>query len=940
MDNVTLSHIRQIIQASQQGKLVVFIGSGISANSGVPTWNTLIKKMKEEMPEHTSDETDYLKIAQLYKELRGEKEYLARLKEILRYGKIAPNELHKSILDLNPCHIITTNYDNLLEQACSLYNKQYYVVCKDDDLPNNNGEKMLIKMHGDFDIGNIVLTENDYFDYSTNFPLIRAFVISLFASKVVLFVGFSFSDINLKYILRQVKNVLHDKMQKAYLITSEEPNPLIENYYNKKGVCIVSHLTESTIDASDKSEVLKTSLRTLLEHDPYNADIIDLAMSFWEEYSDQVSFLGKYLRYIIPQKRRKGFWLNAGELSLPSYYEPLFKQHLSSTENIRKLREKYGDKINKLLVHILNNEISSIEDINLLKLDPKALDYHKTIYGDPALESLYKLDLIGLCEWLREHQEDIPTCSKKDLRVPYILYKTGRFFESYVRFKELAPLMWKSQKYFLYFVCLYNMKTLARILNSPLNSKPYIASEQMLSQVEDIDLQKILMELPLNDALKQLLNELFSFQYVTDIYLKSIKLKQQIAEHRKLAENGGTSFNDNVGQLLYTYHCFFDFGNENYIIHDVYTECQTLHAIVCEGIIDSIMIRDENHPQSKLTMLPGNIIKLFLFSVQTQDLQKILKSHATKKIPASKDFKDELISIVENLGRSITDKPYLKYYEVTERKTIVDVIERIILLCTYIEEPPILPQIYPILNGFNEFFRKNYHETYLTNFIRQQKPSAENAITLINHIKNNVSIYDCDDIASLIAFLSDIASDAGLTLDITSVKQLSCYNNTSYVSSFYKVVDNNVKKDILEQVVLNAKTLYDYVMAEMYSGAHLLTSDIIDKFKNSISTSNPKYFWTEETTCHVLVQFIQKEEYSYLKESVEKLAMGNDCLRFILSPLTFNDTAMIQSTWLQYCSDDDLQSLLKKEEIRNLAKDFCSKYNWDTHFKDRVWRLM
>jgi len=40
-------------------------------------------------------------------------------------------------------------------------------------LPANQGEKMLIKMHGDFDEGNIVLTENDYFDYSRNFPLIR-----------------------------------------------------------------------------------------------------------------------------------------------------------------------------------------------------------------------------------------------------------------------------------------------------------------------------------------------------------------------------------------------------------------------------------------------------------------------------------------------------------------------------------------------------------------------------------------------------------------------------------------------------------------------------------------------------------------------------------------------------------------------------------------------
>ena len=48
-------------------------------------------------------------------------------------------------------------------------------------------------MHGDYETDNIVLTENDYYNYPNNFPLIRSFVQSLFASKLILFVGFSFT---------------------------------------------------------------------------------------------------------------------------------------------------------------------------------------------------------------------------------------------------------------------------------------------------------------------------------------------------------------------------------------------------------------------------------------------------------------------------------------------------------------------------------------------------------------------------------------------------------------------------------------------------------------------------------------------------------------------------------------------------------------------------
>ena len=72
-------------------------------------------------------------------------------------------------------------------------------------IPNTH---IIVKMHGDYSKGNIVLAEEDYYDYSRNFPLLRAFVLSLLASKTVLFIGFSFNDINLKDILREIQTVL------------------------------------------------------------------------------------------------------------------------------------------------------------------------------------------------------------------------------------------------------------------------------------------------------------------------------------------------------------------------------------------------------------------------------------------------------------------------------------------------------------------------------------------------------------------------------------------------------------------------------------------------------------------------------------------------------------------------------------------------------------
>lgn len=51
MENIQTSNILHIQEASKQSKLVIFVGAGVSANSGVPMWNELIHELKNELPE-------------------------------------------------------------------------------------------------------------------------------------------------------------------------------------------------------------------------------------------------------------------------------------------------------------------------------------------------------------------------------------------------------------------------------------------------------------------------------------------------------------------------------------------------------------------------------------------------------------------------------------------------------------------------------------------------------------------------------------------------------------------------------------------------------------------------------------------------------------------------------------------------------------------------
>lgn len=123
-------------------------------------------------------------------------------------------------------YIITTNYDTLIEDEI----KNLQIVSKDEDLPYTNSNRMLIKMHGDFENKNIVLKKSDYDNYEKNFQLISTLVKGLFTTNTVLFIGYSYSDTNVQQIMNWIKEILKEKTRKAFLVEfTNEDNKEEEN---------------------------------------------------------------------------------------------------------------------------------------------------------------------------------------------------------------------------------------------------------------------------------------------------------------------------------------------------------------------------------------------------------------------------------------------------------------------------------------------------------------------------------------------------------------------------------------------------------------------------------------------------------------------------------------------------------------------------------------
>lgn len=242
--------LNEIIEASRNNKLVFFIGAGFSKFSEtelvkIPSWYELIRELKADL--NISEEQDFLKVAQLYFLKYGLHSYVNKVKSSIR--ELDPSDFHKKIFDLNPHYIITTNWDNLIEKTSKSMGLAYDVISSDTDLAHSQLDKKIIKMHGDFGQHNFVFKEDDYLQYSQNFPLIESYIKGIFSTHTIVFLGYSYSDYNLKQIVSWIRNISKATPQKYLLQDTYED--VQAQYLRNHGIFSLSPLLPLSINVKE-----------------------------------------------------------------------------------------------------------------------------------------------------------------------------------------------------------------------------------------------------------------------------------------------------------------------------------------------------------------------------------------------------------------------------------------------------------------------------------------------------------------------------------------------------------------------------------------------------------------------------------------------------------------------------------------------------------------
>jgi len=215
-----------LAQAIQAGECVLFIGSGLSSGAGLPGWQALVGKMAAEMglTQAAQGSTDYfLDVAQLYRDRASGRERLAALIRAEFGGTRAkPTLAHYLLMGLGVRHVITTNYDTLLERALTALRRDPIKVVKEEDVARTGetGAHFVVKFHGDAEAAEsaVVLSRTDYDHFFRDRPAMASLLEGLLLNQTFLFVGYSLSDPNFKQIYARVARILKASKRTAYAV--------------------------------------------------------------------------------------------------------------------------------------------------------------------------------------------------------------------------------------------------------------------------------------------------------------------------------------------------------------------------------------------------------------------------------------------------------------------------------------------------------------------------------------------------------------------------------------------------------------------------------------------------------------------------------------------------------------------------------------------------
>lgn len=280
--------MEKLKQVLAQEDTVLFVGSGISLWSGLPSWSGLIEELAEfvesagakaDLVRAEAKRGDLLQAAsygfdQLTKQQIGD-----FIRATCRYGVAKPHEIHRKIVSLGTRCFVTTNYDNLLEEALRQWQPDRFFrppitnrhLTETAEIVHARAIDFVFKPHGDAaDSDSIILTREQYRQLLPQGERQNALesLKMLLASRPVVYLGFGLRDPDFIYVRDLLANTYMGGTRDHYAIMADVAEAERDYWRRNYGIHLVSYPTTTRPDGNKDHTALLTLLDSLLEPAP------------------------------------------------------------------------------------------------------------------------------------------------------------------------------------------------------------------------------------------------------------------------------------------------------------------------------------------------------------------------------------------------------------------------------------------------------------------------------------------------------------------------------------------------------------------------------------------------------------------------------------------------------------------------------------------------
>jgi hypothetical protein len=240
-------------------------------------------------------------------------------------------------------------------------------------------------MHGDVsDISKVVLTKHDYEDYYLTRELFSNAFKADFVSRTMLFIGFSFTDPNLDYLISRIRTIQHEnKKPDYYFIKEESDNKKFHRQKIRANSLLQYGLNPIWISDYDEiPEILKVVERRVLRNSIMIAGSAHTYGKYWEE-NDRAHFLIHELSKKLSRQEFvivSGFGLGVGSGVINGVLDNMreshsqnigqylvlrpFPQHRSPAKTLTQLWKEYREEFIPLAgicIFIFGNKLENQE---------------------------------------------------------------------------------------------------------------------------------------------------------------------------------------------------------------------------------------------------------------------------------------------------------------------------------------------------------------------------------------------------------------------------------------------------------------------------------------------------------------------------------------------------------------------------------------------------